>query len=397
MKGLIYFDKNILEPTGGPTGYLYNLYNELLKENIQEIDFLDSYKGNLKSKNKKIFYHLPKSFQTIYRKLKKYLKRYKILEDIFENKNKKANIDIDKYDFIHFHSTVDMYMVKDSLKDYKGKVILTSHSPKAQFKEIIEDRTELKYYLKRKNDFDKLEEVDKYAFNRADIIIFPCEDAEEPYYNTWEDYKKIKEINKYKYMYLPTGILPIDIEDNTDEIRERYNIPKDAFVISYVGRHNEVKGYDSLKKIGKKILEKNENIYFLIGGNEHPITRLENKHWIEVGWTNKAHQLIQASDVFILPNKETYFDLILLEVLSIGKPVILTNTGGNKYFKKFDKAGLYYYDYNNTDQVIEIIKEIQKEDLKKLGNINKKIMNENFTTEIFVKNYLKIINEIIKK
>ena len=27
MKVLIYKDKNSLEPIGGPTGYLYNLYN----------------------------------------------------------------------------------------------------------------------------------------------------------------------------------------------------------------------------------------------------------------------------------------------------------------------------------------------------------------------------------
>ena len=37
------------------------------------------------------------------------------------------------------------------------------------------------------------------------------------------------------------------------EVLEKYNIPQDAFVISYVGRHNSVKGYDKLKEIGKKI------------------------------------------------------------------------------------------------------------------------------------------------
>ena len=43
-------------------------------------------------------------------------------------------------------------------------------------------------------------------------------------------------------------------------------------------------------------------------------------------WTNDPHSLINASDMFILPNKETYFDLIMLEVLSMGKIVLATNT-----------------------------------------------------------------------
>ena len=63
---------------------------------------------------------------------------------------------------------------------------------------------------------------------------------------------------------------------------------------------------------------------------------LKTDHWIEVGWTNDPHSLIAASDVFVLPNHETYFDLILLEVLSLGVPVVMSRTGGNKFFEQFN-------------------------------------------------------------
>lgn len=143
-------------------------------------------------------------------------------------------------------------------------------------------------------------------------------------------------------------------------------------------------------------MKSNDKIYFLIAGREEPLTGLNDKRWIEVGWTNKPHEIISASDMFILPNKETYFDLILLEVMSIGKPIILTNTGGNKYFKKFEN-GLLYYDYSEINQAIKQIKDIIDENkLKDLGNLNKKIMLENFTIEIFTNNYIEILKQVIK-
>lgn len=121
---------------------------------------------------------------------------------------------------------------------------------------------------------------------------------------------------------------------------------------------------------------------------------LKDKRWIELGWTDKAHDIINAADIFILPNKETYFDLVLLEVMSIGKPVVLTYTGGNKYFKNFKDSGLFFYDYNNIDSAIEQINKIKKSDIQTLGEKNKMIFNENFTISIFTKRYIQLLEKI---
>lgn len=69
---------------------------------------------------------------------------------------------------------------------------------------------------------------------------------------------------------------------------------------------------------------------------------LKDSRWKEVGWTNDSQSIIAASDVFVLPNRETYFDIIMLEVLSCGKIVIASRTGGNKYFEKIGAKGVFY-------------------------------------------------------
>ena len=110
---------------------------------------------------------------------------------------------------------------------------------------------------------------------------------------------------------------------------------------------------------------------------------------------NDPHSLIAASDVFVLPNHETYFDLILLEVLSLGVPVVMSRTGGNKYFEQFKQPGLKFYD--TLEEAQDRILDIKKMPVDELCDAKAGIIemfNNEFTVEKFAKNYINIISEI---
>ena len=384
-KILIYHDIKELKPMGGPSGYLYNLNNELKKEGINSIDFI-----NIPKSNKRII------FDKLPNKLKAFLKKTlnprtrEIIKNVFSDCEKTSCVDLNKYDIIHFHSSLSMYLVKDSLDKFHGKVVFTTHCPKVPHKEIIEDMTTKKFYNSHKKVLDKLEIIDEYAFNRADYIIFPTAESEECYYNTWEKYKEIKENNSHKYIYIPTGINPVTAKIDRKSIRDKYGIPKDAFLISYIGRHNEVKGYKFFKEIGKEFL-KDQNNYVIVAGEEAPLKGLEDERWIEVGWTNDPYSIINASDVFVLPNKETYFDLVLLETMSLGKQVALSNTGGNKYFKKYNSKSLRFFEYGDINDALNAINGFKG---KECGKLSEDIFNKEFLISIFTVNYLKVMSEI---
>lgn len=383
-KLLIYFPERKILPKGGPSGYLYNLrkgLEEIENDEIQ-ISFYNDGKTSIEE-NAELKNKVPKRIKDIRRVLKyaRYLKRKNAYDE-----------NVLKYDFIHFHKTEDLYMAREMMENFKGKIILTSHSPCIAYKEIIARLHPLDYKIFKKQ-IDKLVKMEEYAFAKADYIIFPCKDAEEPYYNTWQDYGKYREEKKYRY--LPTGIIGCKAKEDRKTICEKYGIPEDAFIVSYVGRHNEIKGYDELKRLGEKVLSKNDNIYFLIAGREGPLNGLKHKRWIEVGWTNDPHSIISASDVFVLPNKETYFDLVLLEVMSLGIPVILSNTGGNKYFKKFNSQSLMHYDkIEEVEKIITDFSQNSKEDRHRIGMQNKEIFEENFNEKEFAKEYINLIKNL---
>lgn len=384
MKKLIFIDKNSLKDTGGPIGYCNNLYKELNLRGEKEIDFL-----NLPTKK-------ASKVKDILKKIKilKSLKKVYFYFKLIYGKKHYSQIDLNKYDIIHFHLTQDMFAIRDSLKDYKGKIILTSHSPTIASKELIIDATKIEKFMfsffKK-----KLIRMDEYAFNRADYLIFPCQEAMEPYINDWDKFSKI--IEEKKIYYVPTGINGCKSKIDSNEIKDKYNIPKDAFLISYVGRHNEIKGYDQLKILGEKILNEYPDVYFIIAGKEAPLKRLNHKRWIEVGWTNDPHSIIAASNLFVLPNKNTYFDLIALETMSLSVPILFTYTGGNKYLFMDNKGGLFKYNsILNAINIFKTIYNLEKSDLKNRGETNNVIFCEKYTSKKFCDEYLKVIKKIEK-
>ncbi|EID84148.1 Glycosyltransferase [Treponema sp. JC4] len=253
----------------------------------------------------------------------------------------KPVVNIDDYDLIHFHDTYSIYTLRKSLENYKGKIALTSHSPQPLHQEFIENSTKIERKLLRKT-YSELYKIDEYAFNRADYIVFPTKYSDEPYINRWEGYREFKKTNQFKYRYFLTGTLKPQIRKSKLEIREKYNIPEDAFVLSFVGRHSAIKGYDDLIKYCEKFCS--GNTYVLVAGAQGNIVYPKNDHWVEIGWTNDPYSIMNAADVFVLPNKETYFDLVLLEVLSIGTIALVSNTGGNKYFDSDKYPGVVLYD-----------------------------------------------------
>lgn len=387
MRCLIYMREDGLSASGGPIGYCYNI-NQLSKEKKdKEICFLSI---GLYKKTALPYMVFRKIRQIFLNKvLKQNTKIISIKNTMIDAHYRKA-IGLSSYDFVHFHTTSSFYSSKRELLNYKGITILTSHSPKVYYREIIEDDISNEEYLYNKKIYDDAELIDEYAFKNSDIVIFPCPGAEEPYFHSWPKYKDIRDESKIRYV--PTGILPVECKKTRVEIRNELNIPQDAIVLSFVGRHNEVKGYDILQDIFSRL----DNAYVICCGNIGAIKPPESDRWIEIGWTTDPYSYVGASDIYMLPNRETYFDIAMLQTLSIGKCSVISNTGGNKEFVKTPGVKLY----DTVDEAVKCIKEFilmpmeEKLDLEHLQRIE---FEEKYTIEVFYKNYKNTLKKLLEE
>ena len=386
---LIYLDRRELRPKGGMAGYNYSL-NEGLKKigaaNCAYLDLGDTARSKLKGMKNSPLKRL------LFVGLR--LANYSIL---LLRRKSHARVDLSAYDAVHFHSVKDLYEARTSLEDYGGITILTTHCPKPFSCEICEDvitgfeRRAFGWLYRR------LSRLEDFAFHRADCIVFPCEEAEEPYYAKHPGYARLHAENRDKYRYLLTGTQACRAKLRCDEVRKSYGIGKDAFVLCYVGRHNETKGYDRLKQLGQTLLQ-DDGVCFLVAGSEEPLRRLEHPRWIEAGWTDDPHSLIHAADLFVLPNRQTYFDLVLLEALSLGKIVLASRTGGNRLFEKLDAPGvLLFEDMEQAARLVREVRAMEPARRLRLEAANRALYERLFSETAFAQNYVKLINSLEKR
>ena len=365
MRVLEYFHERFIAHTGGPSGYLYNLRVFRDQTGDREIFFL-----NDQDMPRRLSFRVKNKLHGIAsdRSLPETAAR---VEQIFYESTQKGPYDLSSFDIVHFHSTADLFAQKKNLEDFAGKVVLTSHTPKAPHREWIEDLASPSEYEAHREILDKTVEFDEFAFSRADYVVFPCREAEEPYFHTWKKYAEIRD--EKKILYLPTGIPDCRcggadsqvLAEKTSEacrtrksraqIRGELAIPEEAFVLCFVGRHNSVKGYDRLISIFEKLPE----VTVICCGNEGRIASPISPRWIEVGWTEDPFSYIAASDLFVLPNRETYFDLTLLEVLSLGKLSLISRTGGNKVFCGKEDCGIFTFE--TEEEAEAVIRKLMEE------------------------------------
>jgi len=415
MAKILIWDLNMtLYNSGGPSGYLYNIYSYLKKNPSAHISFLsdiikaqnsdDGHQSTFKI-NKKALNTIKKSpyIGKIYDKLIKY---WCFSVHFWNFKYKKDNLTIEiinkisQFDVIHFHSAINIRRARRIIHTYKGIKVLTSHSPQPLSNELLDELHPNKFLRKALSKILYKLEID--GWKRCNYLMFPVKTSMEPYQKINLFFNYI-ESHPSKFIFCPSSLNP-NYNFKGISIREKLKIPKDTFIISYIGRHNHVKGYDELKQFGRIVLKEYNNVYFIIAGKEAPLEGLKHERWIELGWIDYSNDLLKEADLFILPNYETYFDLITLEVLRIGTPLLMSRTGGNKFFETFSKsetAGMELYNYGDLDSQMHGFKKIYNNILNGNKNTfiksNQNLFNKYFTTNTFISNYLYLMSNLIKQ
>lgn len=403
-KVIIFYSGYMKKRQGGPASYLYNLYSGLkditsqttstsfyLPEDHLSLRFIT--RGiTEKTETPLITFSFITSFKS-FLNVVVHNKIFAIFCLFLDNKIiryyefRKYKKEISEADIVHIHYVLDYYFLKNIIKKNAVK-ILTIHTPESITKEISSNGLKSKI-------LDEIAKIEREAIEWADILLYPCKESFE---NHLEVFPYLKDITKNKIIrYCPTGTEDLKIEKSKDTIRKELKIPKNAFLISYVGRHVEVKGFDILANAVVFLLEKGEKIYFLTAGRGNLIDEfVKNKKlsyfWKHIEWTNNPGDIINASDCFVLANRRSFFDLALIEAMSVGLPIITTNVGGSSFIIK-KSNGILSVAPKIIDimQKIALIKEMALEERLKLGYQNLTTFEKYFGIKSFAKNYINAI------
>ena len=115
-----------------------------------------------------------------------------------------------------------------------------------------------------------------------------------------------------------------------------YSYDTEVPVFSSMGRLHHRKGYHTLMKVHKRLLDDGfqHKIAVIGGGNEMENLKNQRKElhledsFLLLGSQTNPYPYIKASNYFILPTQSESYPLVIGEVMCMQKPIISTNVGG---------------------------------------------------------------------
>jgi glycosyltransferase involved in cell wall biosynthesis len=310
-----------------------------------------------------------------------------------------VKIDFNELKSIHIHGAYNYPTIFNTLKKFNRDEntikILTTHNP---FKPEYDDMD----FATRKGIYDKKDlEIlsyyfnirDEFAFKNCDALIFPTEESIEGYYNSWPKFDELIKNKKIYYCLTAANKKKATIPPKV--LRESLGIPSNSKVFLYLGRFSTTRGYDILVEAAKRIIANRSDIYFLVVG-ESGLSPIISPNWIQIPFTTHPGDYIYMADACVCPNRGSLFDLSMIEILSLGTPLISCYVGGYKWLK--DKtSGVFYCEQENVESLICEIYQFAKLDcqsIEKLRKNNIKLYSERLCIDLFQKNYCRVIDEI---
>jgi len=195
-------------------------------------------------------------------------------------------------------------------------------------------------------------------------------------------------------------------EDWRKEIRSKYGIKENSYVMGFVGRITRDKGVNELYATCKKFFQEQSNSVLLLIGVKEEIETIDQElfNWslnenriIYCGWTNEVEKYFSAMDVFILPSYREGFGSVVIEAEAMGVPVIVTDIPGPTDAMVNGQTGLLVNkaDVNSLINAIKIL--YKQQDLaQRMSREAYFFASNNFDSEQLNQHILEARNKLLK-
>lgn len=210
---------------------------------------------------------------------------------------------------------------------------------------------------------------------------------------------------KIRLIYNGANLDNFDANNGQENIREELGIPDECVVVTVVANIIPYKGHkDLIYAINNLVKRKLPEFVILCVGRDDGIGAGLQELAGELGVADKiiwlgersdVPAILCASDIGLLCSHQEGFSNSILESMAASLPMIVTDVGGNSEAVSGGVSGLVVPPQEPFSISIALAEMLESKDKRqKMGITSRKIIEERFTHEICVKNYVELYKSI---
>lgn len=195
-------------------------------------------------------------------------------------------------------------------------------------------------------------------------------------------------------------------DEEIQAMRSQLGIPTSAQVLTTVAVLRQPKGIQYLIEALPAILQGNPEAYYLIVGDGDYRSQLEEqvrdlgveRKVIFTGYRNDIPQLLEMSDIFVLPTLTEALPTVLAEAMAASKPIIASKVGGIPEMVIEGKNGLLLSPQNAEELAAACLNLLQNpSQAQEMGKAGRKIVEERFNIPVQVKMLETLYKELLNE
>jgi glycosyltransferase involved in cell wall biosynthesis len=178
----------------------------------------------------------------------------------------------------------------------------------------------------------------------------------------------------------------------------RFTIPLNPNYIYYlyIGRRIKIKGFDIVLESFQKAYQSDPSLRLILIGSGEPI-RLPGV--VDIGQSAEPASWLVVCDYLISANRQSYFDLSVMEALSLGTPIIIAYTGGHLEFGEIQTSGIIPLPELNARTLAEVLLNNRR---KRSNNFdaaeaNRKLFQDRFSDRRYRSRVERFLNQLFRE
>ncbi len=226
--------------------------------------------------------------------------------------------------------------------------------------------------------------------------------------STLRELKEDFGIKNAETIYIGTDEKKFDPEKyDKESLKEKYDIPKDKKIISFICRLSDQKRPEMFVEIAKRVSRKDPSIFWVVAGDGPLMPKVKanvDDNFKLLGMIKKTEEIYAISDATLNCSSFEGLALTSYESLSMGVPVISTDAGGQAELINKEVGGLVHFNENPTPEIYEReIEEYVNETIRVMNNLDeikkncRKRIIEGFTLDLMAKKFDRIFQELLKE